>query len=94
MHFITKIECESNFISIGGAYQKFKSMFHNSMNVAVYATLMKERKIYVHIIYMSTGGVYNNSKAPAVFFIAISFSEQKSTALFFDITFICIIMQS
>ena len=31
--------------------------------------MSKERKIYVQIIYMSTGGVYNNSKAPTVFLL-------------------------
>ena len=44
--------------------------------------MSKDRKICVQIINMSTGGVYINSKAPTVFFIAISFSEQKSTSFF------------
>ena len=38
--------------------------------------MSKERKICVQIIYMSTGDVYNNSKAPTVFFIAISFAQR------------------
>ena len=64
--FITKIECESNFISIGGAYQQFKSMNMNEYCCVCYSDEMilatcimsKERKICVQIIYMSTGGVY------------------------------------